>query len=76
MAFQETQEHIMYDMCAKFHQNPYINLEGVGGTNLCLRTDRRKDRQTDSSIPPNFVLNHLLNIFVCVSLAQPVRIRV
>jgi hypothetical protein len=61
MAFRETQDHIMYNMCAKFHQNPCINLGGVGGTNLCLQTDRqtdrRTDRQTDSSIPspPNFV---------------------
>jgi hypothetical protein len=46
-AFRETQDHIMYSMCAKFHQNPWINLGGVGGTNLCLRTDRRQDRKTD-----------------------------
>jgi hypothetical protein len=52
MAFRETQDHIMYNMCAKFHQNPCINLGGVGGTNLCLQTDGRTDRQTDSSIPP------------------------
>jgi hypothetical protein len=31
---------MMFNMCAKFHQNPCINLGGVGGTNLCLRTDR------------------------------------
>jgi hypothetical protein len=55
MAFRETQDHIMYNMCAKFHRNPCINQGGVGGTNLCLRTDRRTDRQTDSSTPPNFV---------------------
>jgi hypothetical protein len=40
MVFRETQDHIMYNMCAKFHQNPCINFGGVGGTNLCLRTDR------------------------------------
>jgi hypothetical protein len=32
MAFRETQDHIMYNMCAKFHQNPCIDLGGVGGT--------------------------------------------
>jgi hypothetical protein len=37
----------MYNMCAKFHQNPCINLGGVGGTNLCLQTDRQTDGQTD-----------------------------
>jgi hypothetical protein len=42
----------MYNMCAKFHQNPCINLGGVGDTNLCLQTDGQTDRQTDSSIPP------------------------
>jgi hypothetical protein len=51
MAFRETQDHIIYNMCAKFHQNPCINLGEVGGTHLCLQTDR----QTDSRIPPNFV---------------------
>jgi hypothetical protein len=51
MAFRETQDHTMYNMCAKFHQNPCINLEGVGGTNLCLRTDGQTDK-TNSSIPP------------------------
>jgi hypothetical protein len=44
MAFRETQDHIMYNMCAKFNQNPSINLGEVGGTNLCLRTDRETDR--------------------------------
>jgi hypothetical protein len=52
MAFQETQDHIMYNMRAKFHKNPCINLGGVGGTNLCLQTDGQTDRQTDSSTPP------------------------
>jgi hypothetical protein len=58
MAFRETQDHIMYNMCAKFYQNPCINLGGVGGTNLCLRTDRQTDGETDRLIPvypPNFV---------------------
>ena len=60
MVFGETQDHITNNMCAKFHQNPCTNLGGVGGTNLCLRTDGQTDRQTDgqtdrqtdSSIPP------------------------
>jgi hypothetical protein len=47
MAFRETQDHIMYNMCAKFHQNPCINLGGEGGTNLCLRTDGQTDGKTD-----------------------------
>jgi hypothetical protein len=59
MAFWETQDHIMYNMCAKFHQNPCINLGGVGGTNLCLQTDR----QTDSSIPPpNFIAGGIIKL--------------
>jgi hypothetical protein len=70
MAFRETQDHIMYNMCAKFHQNPCINLGGVGGTNLCLQTDgwtdrrqdRRTDRQTDwfQYTPPNFVAGGII----------------
>jgi hypothetical protein len=60
MAFQETQDHIMYNMCAKFHQNPCINLGGVGGANLCLRTDR----QTDYSIPRNFVAGGIIQHFL------------
>ena len=58
MAFGKTQDHIMYKMCAKFHPNPCINLGGIGGTNLCLRTDR----QTDSSnpTPPNFVAGGII----------------
>ena len=62
MAFWETQDHIMYNMCAKFHQNPCINLGGVGGTNMSLWTDRRTDSKTDGQTdrlipvyPPNFV---------------------
>jgi hypothetical protein len=58
MAFRETEDHIMYNLCTKFHQNPCIKLGGVGGTNLCLWTDREADRQTDRLIPvypPNFV---------------------
>ena len=55
MAFWETQDHIMYNMCAKFHQNPCINLGGVGGTNLCLRTDR-----LTPVYPPNFVAEGII----------------
>jgi hypothetical protein len=64
MAFRETQDHIMYNMCAKFHQNPCINLGGVGGTNLCLQTDRQTDRQTDTFqyTPPNFVVGGIISI--------------
>jgi hypothetical protein len=48
MAFRETQDLIMYNMCAKFHQNPCINLGGVGGTNCVYeQTDGQTDRQTD-----------------------------
>jgi hypothetical protein len=45
MAFRETQDHIMNNMCAKFHQNPCINLGGVGGTFVST------DGQTDILMP-------------------------
>ena len=55
MAFRETQDHIKYNICAKFHQNPCINL-GVGGTNLCLQIDRRIP-----VYPPNFVAGGIIS---------------